>query len=231
MLQDPRPSANALRIARVARIYPEVHAVDVVFTADGGVAAGVPVMLGSPASQQFGAGFLPEIDQPAGGTADPSLSGTRDLLCVVALADGFPIVIGWLHPQVGAVGFKGQANLEVRRHPSDYYSVTTNSADMAMHHPGGSFIAMGASVPKIAAKSDYDEQWELKRNVEIAATIRLHSTKPDGAAQGDVIASPGSINLIEFAGGHSASLDLQGGTGQMVASMQITIQAPVIKLN
>lgn len=229
-IQDTRPHAAVLRMARVVKVYPETHRVDVVFIRDGGRATSVPV-LAHKASQGHGAGFLPEMEEPADGKWSPGLHGQNDLICMVALCDSLPVVVGFFHPQVGAMGFKDQPNLEVERHPSDYYSVTTDAADMAMHHPGGSFIAMGAAVPKVAPKSDYDQQWELKRNVEISATIRLHSTEPGGAAQGDVTVAPGRIGIVEFNGGGMASLDMNGGNAEMDASQQIAIKAPIIKLN
>lgn len=94
------PQGNVLRVGRVAKVYAEKHAVDIVFLDDGGFASGVPVST-QWGSQEHGYHYMPHVDTPSDGQWGVELSNTNDALALIGYFSGQPYVVGMAFPVGG----------------------------------------------------------------------------------------------------------------------------------
>lgn len=167
-----QPQGAILRLGKVVKVHPSDHSVDLVMMDNGAKLANVQV-LSPTASTRSGRVDLPEPDiEDQSKPWSLKMSKKQDLLAAVAMMAGTPICIGFLYPQVNELAMpEGTKNLAIERHASDFYSTTTDSATMTMHHPGGSYFSMGGNYNDFKEK-DFDKKWEIKRNIrEITTTI------------------------------------------------------------
>jgi hypothetical protein len=216
---DLKTAGSGIRIARVAEVHPHAHAIDVVYMDDGGYAVGIPVMTES-ASQQFGAAFLPKPDVPAYGKWSPDFTPPEevDILAVIAMTTLQPVCLGFIHPQVGAMGFEEDTykkNLRLERHPSDRYTMLDDDGNSVDRHPSGAFRAVGDKLLEIEEKSDWDEEWELKRNLERREVFYHDYTHDplDPGTFGEHKTLPGHVHIEEARGEEQdgAFADMEGG--------------------
>jgi hypothetical protein len=127
------PQVNSIRIARIAKTYPDKHLVDLVFLDDGGYAVCVPVVTPS-ASQKHGFSYLPKVDAPPDGPWSPTLNGKKDTLCAVAWTRQHPVVVGFLFPLDGDMS-AGEDQLK-DYHPSGFKRTIDADGTMTLEHPG-----------------------------------------------------------------------------------------------
>lgn len=158
-----QPGSNSLRIARVAAVHPETHSVDVVFFENAGVAQYVPVLTGM-ASQQYGFAFLPQITEPVAGKWSPALSEVNDQLCVVAMTNLSPVVIGFLHPQIGAMGYEAP-DQALFRHPSGAFVKFDGDSTVTVSVPGSGCVLQmgpckGVQDTTVSLAGDYDQVYK-----------------------------------------------------------------------
>lgn len=151
-----------IRIAKVVKVHNEHRAVDVVFLDTGWHMSGLQVMA-STGSTCTGDLDLPEpiID---GEKWDPVLYDKRDLLAVVAEAEGMAVVLGFILPTVSEMVFE-EPNRYVHRHASDFYETISDGADFELSHPSGAYIRIGVgSDHEDLTGRDYDKRWAIRRN-------------------------------------------------------------------
>ena len=143
-IESQTPQINAIRLARVSRVYPAKHCVDVVFLDDGGFASGVPVLT-AHASQRHGLAYLPSPAAPddANGRWSLRLTGDNDSLCAVAWAGGTPVVIGFYFPAGEHMAVAENEKLE--RHVSGYSEHVTPDGDLTISHPSGWTVRVQAN--------------------------------------------------------------------------------------
>ena len=212
-----------LKVGKVVAINPESHALDIAYL-DGGFANNVPT-LSAAAGTTFGLSFLPvptyEKDVPQRKTyphpvnmtydeeTNPDKTG-QDQYVLVAQLEGSltglgmsgAIVLGYFYPQVSEMlldkGENGQfKNHLLFRHPSDLQVTIDKNANLDIQYPGGSRIAMGNTNKKILRKKDYDKRYQLRRNINVAASILVR------AVNGGVEMATAGFNAI-------GELDLYG---------------------
>ncbi len=183
----------SLKLAKVTRIVPGGHAVDLLFLDDGGRVPAVQVMSQS-ASTNTGLVNLPE---PSGGgwDASPALTGDRDLIAVVGFYRGLPVVQGFLFPQVCQVLFD-RANFRVDRHASDVYSTIDNDGNIEVFHPSGTYLRIGENpAHEDLSGQDADGTWAITKNTGKAVHVQL-TIKNGGAEKASVNIDPsGNITL------------------------------------
>jgi len=200
-----QPQGAVLRIGKVVKIHASDHSVDMVMMDNGARMANVQV-LSTSAATRSGRVDLPEPELPD--TSNPwslEMSEKQDVLGVIALADGIPLCIGFLYPQVNQLAMPEETkNLRIERHASDYYEVTDDQANHCQRHPGGAYVSIGTPIA-VAEASDFDKKWKLERN-KTGAAVTLYS--------------PGE-----------STVTVNGGTISGVASGLISLKAPRIELN
>lgn len=184
---------DSLRLAKVARIVPEAHAVDLLFLDDGSRVPAVQVMSGAAATD---AGST-ELIAPAGGADqwDAATTNVRDVIAVVAFMRGLPIVMGFLHPQVSQVLF-ARRNFKVDRHPSDVYSSIDNDGNIEVFHPSGTYMRIGESPEhEDLTGQDFDGVWKISKNTSKAVHVNL-TIKNAGAEKARLQIDPnGNVSL------------------------------------
>lgn len=164
---------NTLRIAKVVEVYPEAHAVDLVFTDDASRASGVMVMVPS-ASTNTGFVDLPEPATLKSGekwSLEPTED--RDIFAVVAPTDGGLIVLGFLFPQVAQAMFEELGRM-IYRHGSDVYHTIDKRGNLELRHPSGLFVRIGTDpAHEDLTEKDYDEKWKITKNLYKTPYLRI----------------------------------------------------------
>jgi hypothetical protein len=183
-----------MRIAKVVKVYPEAHAVDLVFVDNLSRAPLVQVMGGG--STNTGHVDMPE-PTPAAKPGDITATKDRDLYAVVTTVAGIPFVLGFLTPQVSQVLFK-RSNFRVTRHASDVYSTLEDSGAYTMAWPNGTYLKVGAdnTLEDLTAK-DFDKKWKVARNKTVAPKIHLVVKNTDGVQKAliDIDPATGTLTL------------------------------------
>lgn len=177
---------NTLRIAKVVEVYPEAHAVDLVFTDDASRATGVPVMVPT-ASTNTGFVDLPEPTKPKGDdkwSLEPTED--RDIFAVVAPTDGGLIVLGFLFPQVAQPMFEEIGRM-IYRHGSDVYHTIDKRGNLELRHPSGLFVRIGTDpAHEDLTEKDYDEKWKIEKNIYKSPYLRIEVANFLEVVQGEV---------------------------------------------
>ena len=169
-----------LSLARVVKVHPDSHAIDVEFMEDGRRVAGVQV-LSSVAGTDFGSTDLSEPDKTGYGSKQ---SKTRDIYAVVSCVRDIPVAMGFMFPQVAECLFK-DANRKMYRHSSDVYYTIDGKGNTEFSHPSGAFVRFGATPEheELGGK-DYDKKWKIKRNTD--SKVHIHVEQAGGKASIDI---------------------------------------------
>lgn len=201
-----------LSLARVVKVHPESHAVDVEFMDDGRRVAGVQV-LSSVAGTDFGSTDLSEPDTMGYGSKQ---SKTRDIYAVVDFIRDIPVAIGFMFPQVAQCLFK-DTNRKVYRHSSDVYYTIDGKGNTEFSHPSGAYVRFGATPEhENLTGKDYDKKWQIKRNTK--SKVHIHVEQAGGVASFDIDPS-GNITI------KAVNIDV---TGKMHITGGITSDADVV---
>ena len=164
----------------VAAVHPEDHTVDVVL-ADGRRITGVQVATpnGSTRTGTFDMPAVPE----KGDKWDITKQTGQDQIALIGWAEGIPIVVGYLYPQISQMTWEDPKK-RVSRHQSDVYSTTSGEADTERRHPSGTNVRVGQSPSsEDLGGKDFDEKFAVDRNTDKA--VHLHITVAN-AGGGDV---------------------------------------------
>lgn len=165
-----------LKLAKVARIHPESHAVDITILDDNRRISGVQVM-SDLAGTDFGSSDLVEPDLPG---YDEPPSKTRDIYAVVTWIGEIPMVLGFLFPQIAQCLF-AEKNRKIYRHPSDVYFTIDGEGNTELYHPSGAYLRMGATgAHEDLTGKDYDKLWKIKRNTD--KPVHIHIAQGGGKA-------------------------------------------------
>ena len=212
-----QPQGAVLRLGKVVKVHPSDHSIDLVMLDNGAKMANVQ-LLAPTASTRSGRVDLPEPELP-----DPEnpwslkMSEKQDLLAAIAMMGGTPICIGFLYPQVNELAMpEDTKNLAIERHASDFYTVTTDTAVKTFCHPGGSYLSMGGAYANLN-KKDFDQQWEIKRNLNEITTTIYNPTAPSNTKR-----SSGTISC------NSSTITLKSEGGKGGASIVLNIEGFII---
>lgn len=158
-----------LALAKVVEIHPEAHEVDVEFMADGRRCAGVKVLSGAIGTN-FGINDLARPANPGYGQGN---TRDRDIYAAIGMLDNHPVVVGFLAPEICEMTFPDVERM-VYRHPSDVYVTITQTGDVELAHPSGTFFRIGASPShEDLTGKDFDKKWKIRKNTRSKVYVHL----------------------------------------------------------
>lgn len=211
-----------LRLGRVTATHPEDHSVDVLMLDDGASLPAVQVLSGL-AGTDFGSSGLttPDLSSPSNQWA-LAASNTRDILCVVGMVSRTPVVLGFLFPQVAQALFE-RKNFMVNRHPSDVYSTISDSGDVEVYHPSGTYLRIAANPAHedLTAK-DYDKIWAISKNTASAVHVHLKVANA-GTSVASLDIDPAGNVTMQNNGNLQATI---GGTTTVVSGGAVHLTCP-----
>lgn len=177
----------ALRRGIVVASHPEDHSVDIVMADDGSRLVGVQVMTPNGSSRS-GSVDLPDI-KPTGDKWDVTRRTGQDMIAMVDDYNGYPVVTGFLYPQVNQMLSK-DPKLRIDRHQSDVTTMIDGDGNIQIAHPSGTYIRIGESPDKVDmtgknadGNAAFDRNTARRVNIRIGlagGTLELTMT-PDGA--------------------------------------------------
>ena len=187
-----------LRLAKVTGVAPGGYSVDLLFLDDGSRVPSVQVVSPSAATDAgYNSLIAPDTGADQWSAAD---SNTRDLTAVVGFMQGFPVVLGFLFPQVCQMLFDRQ-NFEVKRHPSDVYTTIDDDGNVEVFHPSGTYLRIGETPDhEDLTGQDIDGLWKISKNTEKAVHVNL-TVKSAGTTKATVSIDP-SGNISAMASGN-----------------------------
>lgn len=202
------------RAARILRVFPERRSVDLKFMDDGSTATSVPVMSGA-AGGDVGMNDL------------PAPNATRDIIAVVGLVSGAPMVFGFVFPPVRQMLF---ADLErtVYRHASDAYVAFDRDGNLEVYHPSGTYLRIGETADhEDLTGRDFDGRWAITKNTDKAVHVRLRVANA-GAAKATVTVAPTGDVTLDARGSIAVHAD---GAITIDSGTSIALTAPRIDMN
>ena len=205
----------SLRLARVAAVHPEDHSVDLVMVDNGERFAGVQTLTGS-ASTNSGTHDMPTPSTPAAGKWDMTERTDCDMIAVVGFTGKFPIVMGFLYPQVSQMLFS-DPNRKVMRHASDVYTTIDGQGNSEFYHPSGAYIRIGtSSAHEDLSGKNADGSWAITKNT--GNQVHIHVEQAGGKASVD-IAPSGAITITTQS------------TVDVTADGNVTVKTPSAKVD
>lgn len=185
---------SSLRMAKVVKVHPRAHAVDLIYLDDLSQVPMVQVM-GPMATTNTGMIDMPEPTAPAK-VGDVAPTKDRDMYAVVGRVGRTPVVVGFLQPQVSQMAFEAP-NLRLNRHASDVYSSLDDGGNFEMHWPNGTYLRV-AEDPNHAdlEGKDFDAKFKLKRNTAKALHVRLVVKNAGAQTVALSIAPTGEVTLV-----------------------------------
>jgi hypothetical protein len=226
-------NGSGISLAKVTRVVPGGHAVDLLFMDTGDRVPAVQVMTGY-ASGDTG---LVDLVQPDQGEDqwDPSRIGEREVIACVSYYKNIPVVIGFLFPQVCQMLFDRQ-NFKVDRHASDVYTTTDNDGNHELFHPSGTYLRIGtAPAHEDLTGLDFDKKWAITKNTDKAVHVHL-SVRNAGAEVASLDIDPAgnvtlghSGNYTQNVGGDYA-LIVAGNSSKNVTGSE-TLTADTVQIN
>lgn len=236
---------SGLRLAKVVRVYPGGHSVDVVMYDDASPQTNVQVLSGY-ASTNCGISGMIKPEEPPDGEWGVQDAEKRNMIAVIGYVMGCPVAVGFLFPQVNQMTFDPEdddahENRLVFRHPSDLYATITKNADFELCHPSGTFIRMATEVEhEDLTEKDFDKKWKIEENldkkvhihIEMADKKAVINIDPDGNID---VTNDGNIT-IKTKGKLDATVtgDINvktSGAANVESSGDTAIKAPMIILD
>lgn len=223
MLRD-----SGLGLAKVTKIHPEAHAVDLVLLKDGSRVPMVQV-LSQSASTNSGRHDLAE-PTATGEDFDPTETKDRDIYAVCGFIGGLPVVLGFLFPQVCQMLF-ADLNRRVDRHASDVYTTIDAAGNMELYHPSGTYLRIASdSAHEDLTGKDFDGKFKIEKNTTAAVHVHL-AVANAGTPVASIDIDP-SGNIVEQNNGNvtaniGGSVNATvGGSIFVTAGSDITLQSP-----
>lgn len=185
---------EGISLAKVVRVLPGGHAVDLLFMDTGDRVPSVQVLAGS-ASGDTGVVDLTQPDQGED-KWDPSRIGEREVIACVAYYRNIPVVIGFLFPQVCQMLFDRQ-NFKIERHASDVYTTTDNEGNHELFHPSGTYLRIGTSPGhEDLTGLDFDKKWAISKNTDKAVHVHLSVRNAGSEVAALNIDPAGNVSLV-----------------------------------
>lgn len=211
-------------LGKVVAIHPESNCVDVVLYRTGLRLPAVRV-LGDMATGQTGVANLHEPDCNDGFEA--TNTGKRDIVAAIAYYKEFPMVVGFMFPEVAECLF-ARNDFKVDRHASDVYSTIDADGNMEIYHPSGTYLRIGTSPDhEDLTGNDYDAIWKIERNTQKAVHVHLTVANAGVQVASLDIDPSGNVSLSNN-GNLSATV---GGTTTVTSGGEATLNAPHVTIN
>lgn len=211
-----------LRKGIVVATHPEDHSVDLVMTDDGARLVGVQIL--SPnGSTRTGMVDLPEVVEKPN-KWDVSEPTGQDLEAIVGYVGGFPVVMGFLYPQISQMTFNDPKRKLVR-HQSDVYYTVDGRGNVEFHHPSGTYVRIAESPEHENLQGqNTDANLAIDRNTD--KKVHVHVRMAGGVASIDITPG-GAITVLS-----SSTIDMRAdGDITIESGTHIKMDAPRIDLN
>lgn len=211
-------------LGKVVAIHPESNCVDVVLYRTGLRLPAVRV-LGDMATGQTGVANLHEPDCKDG--FESANTGKRDIVAAIAYYKEFPMVVGFMFPEVAECLF-ARNDFKVDRHASDVYSTIDADGNMETYHPSGTYLRIGTSpAHEDLTGKDYDAIWKIERNTQKAVHVHVRVANA-GATKATVDIDPQGNVTINNEG---STVWHSKGDIQITSDAHIGLTAPRIDWN
>ncbi len=185
----------------VVDTHPEDHSVDLVMMDDGSRLIGVQVT-SQNGSTRSGSVDMPSVPEKKD-KWDITQRSEQDQIALVGFVRGYPVVFGYLFPQVSQMTFADKKR-RMDRHQSDVYTTVDGDGNMEIHHPSGAYIRIAENPDhEDLENKNYDESFKLDRNKSKRVSMRLAmgdkasiTISPDG----DITIGGKSVNISSATG-------------------------------
>ena len=184
-----------LALAKVVAIHPEAYAVDLVLVSDGSPLPLVQVMTPFGSTNTGLNDLVEPTPSNSGEKYDLIDTKDRDIIAVVGIFREYPVVLGFLYPQVCQMLF-AEKNRKIDRHASDVYTSVDNDGNLEVFHPSGTYFRIGTAPDhEDLTGKDFDKLWNISKNTDKAVYVHL-SVKNAGDEKAVVDIDPdGNIDL------------------------------------
>lgn len=240
---------SGITLGKVVDVHPEQNTIDVRCATDARKLVSVPVV-GMGNSGNTGLVDLPVPDLTTPRVDPPKWEsfhvegGRRDMVAVIAFADGAPVCLGFVLPPDTQMTFPKELGEErrINRHSSDVYETIDRDGNAEWYHPSGTHILVGENPEHLdLTKKDWDKLWEIKRNLkrvvhfvlslwngaEEKEKARVH-IKPDGDAY---VRAEKRVYVCVGPAGEAVKVEFaDAGTARVTAQTSVTVIAPLVKV-
>ena len=177
----------SLRQGVVVATHPKDHAVDLVMVDTGERLVGVQVATPNGSARSGGVD-LPDVPEKKD-KWDITRETGQDMKALVDFVRGYPVVTGFLYPQVNQV-LQKDPKMMYRRHQSDVEWMVDGEGNIQLNHPSGAYIRLGETPDKVdTAGKNADGNAKIDRNTGRKVNVRIGlagnavvvTMTPDGA--------------------------------------------------
>lgn len=206
----------AMRRGIVVATHPEDHSVDIVMSSNGARLTGVQVLVPS-GSTRTGTTDLPYVPEKKD-KWDVTERSDQEIIAVVDDVDGFPMVVGFLYPQINQI-LHDDPKLMVSRHQSDVKWSIDGDGEIQLDHPSGAYVRIGEAADKVdMSGKNSDKNSKIDRNTEKKVNVRI------GLAGNMVVVTltPDGDMIVKLKRNYALDAD---GTIRMSTKQTFTVQA------
>lgn len=210
----------SLRKGVVVQTHPEDYSVDLVMVDDGARLVGVQV-LSPTASTRTGNVDLPAV-APKADKWDITHESDQEILAVVGYLGRFPVVLGFIYPQISQMTFDDPRR-KISRHQSDVYYTVDGVGDMELFHPSGTYVRIAQSpLHEDLRGKNTDKNLSIDRNTQ--KQVHFHVRMAGGAASID-IAPGGAITILT-----QSTFDVHAQGEVTVRAPKVTLDTPLVEV-
>lgn len=199
MIQE-KLSINTIRLAKVTYVHPEGQKMEVIFLDNGDYGRDVQLMTPYGGTDFGFTSGLPQPEEEGHEENKITDPDRRDIIAVVAMAQGCYIALGFLYPQITHMAFNKATdkNRLVERHTSDVYRTINNYGDTETIHPSNAFIRIGEGFDvDDLENNDFDKRWLISKNKHRDVVISIVNSKNADSGRGTfvVLHNDGSVTI------------------------------------
>ena len=219
----------------VVAVHPEDHSVDLVMADTGARLVGVQVLTGN-GSTRSGTSDLPAVPEKPN-KWDITKETGQDMIAMVAMVGRYPVVTGFLYPQINQVLSK-DPKLKSYRHQSDVSYTIDGDGNFQYTHPGGAYIRIGETPDLVDntgknadgnSKTDRNTGRKVNVRIGLAGNTCIVTMTPEGGVTFKIekdftIETSEGISLKA---GKDISIEA-GGTVNIKAVTEIVVDAPKV---
>ena len=181
------------RLVKITKIYPGSHSVDCIDLETGDPVARAVVVTSAITSNTG----LAELASPA----------SREILGLLEVVSGLPLITGFLPPRVSQVLFD-EAERRIDRHPSDVYSTIDAGGEMEIYHPSGTFFRIGVSTAHDdLTGQNHDANWAIANNTDKQVSVHLEVANAASGSVATLTIDPSGNITIDSRGAFTATAD------------------------
>lgn len=212
---------GSLRWGRIQTIHPEDYSLDLTMTDDGSQLSGVQVLTPWGSSSSGETLLIQPSASPNGNKWDLVQSRETEVEAAVAFFGTMPVVIGFRYPQICQMLFE-DLQRAINRHPSDFYTNITGTADFEAYHPSGTYFRIGSSpAHEDLTGKNFDQSWVIANNTKSAPYVNL-TVANAGNVVANIQIDPQGDMKITLNGNLTANV-----TGNVAATIQGAVTANV----